>query len=395
MVGCTSFGDGDPYAEALQTLRIKAVYPEGYETFTRSGVRITAEDIQTQNHYTALTDERGEVLFRIPRGHYRLSMSDRAAKDARFNGVLESVRLQDEELTYSMPLIYLKPSSIIFKELYFGGCPKTPTEGTLLNDQYIILHNNDSEVQYLDGICFGSVDPYTSASQMNGWVTMGDDGNLIFQDFAPINEVVWQFQGSGTDFPLQPGEDAVVSLKGAVDFTKEFPLSVNLNKKGYFACHSRLHYSNESQHIAPGDQIEEDHILKVLKKTGKANAFVIAMQSPAVVIFRPEAGFDLKGYLADDSRSVATVPGGTNKCVKAPWDWVLDGVEVFYSINNNKRIPPAVDAAAILFSAHSMGYSIERHVDEEESQQAGYEVLVDTNSSATDFYERKTSSLHE
>jgi hypothetical protein len=34
-------------------------------------------------------------------------------------------------------------------------------------------------------------------------------------------------------------------------------------------------------------------------------------------------------------------------------------------------------------------------VDEEATQEAGYEVLMDTNNSSTDFYEREKQSLHE
>ena len=41
------------------------------------------------------------------------------------------------------------------------------------------------------------------------------------------------------------------------------------------------------------------------------------------------------------------------------------------------------------------GRCLYRHVDEEATQEAGYEVLVDTNNSSTDFYEREKQSLHE
>ncbi|KAB6338615.1 DUF4876 domain-containing protein, partial [Bacteroides xylanisolvens] len=46
-------------------------------------------------------------------------------------------------------------------------------------------------------------------------------------------------------------------------------------------------------------------------------------------------------------------------------------------------------------SATYNGRSLYRHVDEEATQEAGYEVLVDTNNSSTDFYEREKQSLHE
>lgn len=392
LAGCTSFDDRTPYADELLALSIRAVWPEGYEAYARDGVRVTAREFSSGNSYVAVTDGEGRVRFEMPRGIYRIAIADRA-DGAVFNGALEEVRLVAGALDLSLPLVYSKAGSIVFKEIYCGGCPMLPFEGTLQNDQYFVLHNNDTETQYLDGICFGNVDPFTSAGT-NGWVTTGEDGQLVFRDFAPVNVCVWQFGGSGRDFPLAPGEDAVVAVRGAVDFTAEFPLSVDLNREAYFACFSRLHFSNESLHLSPGDRIRSSHILSILKKVGTSTAFTIAMQSPAMVIFRPEAGFDFDAYLADDSRCLERAPGSTLDCIKIPWEWVLDGVEVFYSTNNNKRIPPAVDAGAFTFSVTGQGHSIHRLLDEEATAQNGFEVFADTNNSSEDFYERTTASLH-
>lgn len=396
LAGCTSFGDGNPYQKVLQTVNVQAVYPEGYEEFARSGVAVTARDIVNSNTYVAYTDAQGVVTFRMPIGLYRVSVADRADASTVFNGSLEELRLT-AGMDVRLPLVYSRAGSIVFKELYFGGCSKAPEEGRMFNDQYVVLHNNDSEVQYLDGLCFGALDPAPS-SAVNNWVTKTESGELVFQEFAPINECVWRFQGSGTDFPLQPGEDAVLVLMGAVNFAAEFPLSVNLNKADYFVCFSRQHFPHEILNPSPGDQIQASRILTVPKQTGSGGgnkAYSVAISSPALVIFRPEAGFDLDAYLADDSRSVATVPGGSAKCVKVPWEWILDGVEVFYSNNNNKRIAPVSDAGAFPFSINYQGHSIHRLLDEQATEKAGYAIYTDTNNSSNDFEERSTQSLHE
>lgn len=390
---CTSFGDRNPYSGELLTLSVRAVWPEDYEGCARSGVRVTAREFTSGNGYVAETDGEGCVRFEIPRGIYRIAVADRV-DGAVFNGALEEVRLVSEDLDLALPLVYSKAGSIVFKEIYCGGCPMLPFEGTLQNDQYIVLHNNDTETQYLDGLCFGNVDPFTSAGT-NGWVTTGGDGQLVFREFAPVNVCVWQFGGSGRDFPLAPGEDAVVAIRGAVDFTTDFPLSVDLNREEYFACFSRLHFENEALHLSPGDRIRDSHVLQVRKKVGTSKAFTIAMQSPAMVIFHPAEGFDFDGYLSDDSRCLERMPGGTLDCIKIPWEWVLDGVEIFYSTNNNKRIPPAVDAGAFAFSATGQGRSIHRRLDEEATERNGFEVWADTNNSSEDFFERATASLHE
>ncbi len=392
--GCTSFSDSHPYEADLLTLEIASIYPAGYESSVQSGVEVKAEEITNGNYYIARTDDAGCATFRIPRGVYRISIAD-WREDAIFNGALEEIRLTEGSAAqrFELPLIQSTPGTIVFKEIYCGGCPMTPATGNLQTDQYVILHNNANKTQYLDGLCFGIVAPSVAAGT-NNWVTTVD-GQLRFQEFAPVFECVWQFRGAGTDFPLAPGEDAVVAIRGAVDFTQDFPLSVNLNRPEYFATFSRLHFENEKLYLTPGDRIQESHLLQVLKKTGTSKAYSIAINSPAVILFRPEAGFDFDAYVADDSRCVATDPGGNAKCFKVPWAWILDGVEVFYSTNNNKRLKPVVDAGAFTFSETYKGHTIHRQLNETATAANGYPIYVDTNNSSVDFYERSTQSLHE
>lgn len=394
-VSCTSFDDAHPYDGDLATLEIASVYPDGYAS--AEDIEVKATEITNGNYYIATTDGKGCATFRIPRGAYRITLAEQRG-DNFFNGTLEEVRLTSsgtEAVKLQLPVFLSIPGKIVIKEIYCGGCPMAPATGNLQNDQYVILHNNDSQTQYLDGLCFGIVAPSASAAT-NNWVKPDSNGQLVFQEFAPIYECVWQFQGTGTDFPLVPGEDAVIAIRGAVDFTQDFPLSVNLNQPDYFATFSRLHFVNEKLNLTPGDRIRPERILQVLKKTGISKAYTIAMQSPAIVIFRPTGGgdFDFEAYLNDDSRCVATDPAGSAKCIKVPWEWILDGVEVFYSTNNNKRLKPEVDAGAFPFSILYQGHTIHRKLDEKATALAGHEIYVDTNNSSDDFYERPTQSLH-
>lgn len=108
------------------------------------------------------------------------------------------------------------------------------------------------------------------------------------------------FPGSGTDFPLQPGEDVVVAYHG-VDHTQTYSQSVNLNRKGCFVLYDMVYYPGNKLHPTPvpGDQIDQAHYMKVLKKTGTNTAvvYVISQNSPAVILFRAPEGFDLDAYL--------------------------------------------------------------------------------------------------
>ena len=310
VAGCTSF-DRNPYDGALRELRVTAVYPEGYAGYLREGVAVKLSDRNTGNVYTALTDAQGHAGFRVAAGHYRLSVLDLPDDSAVFNGTVEQVDLVGEDKEVDVALKFSKPGTILIKEIYSGGCMQDPpATGTYADDKYIILHNNGFETYYLDGLCLAMVAPYNSQAA-NPWTSTDPSGNIVFRDYAAVPDCIWMFPGSGTDFPLQPGEDAVVAYHG-VDHTQTYSQSVNLNRKGCFVLYDMVYYPGNKLHPTPvpGDQIDQAHYMKVLKKTGTNTAvvYVISQNSPAVILFRAPEGFDLDAYLADPANDNFELP---------------------------------------------------------------------------------------
>ena len=380
---CLDIRNSDPYEGNLNVLTVAAQWPEG--EFEMAGADVLVEDMNTGSRYASVTESSGAASFSLPNGLYRVTLNGRSDREI-YNGAADKVVLSGKDLRLDLKVSVSRPGSIVIKELYCGGCKKLPLEGNYQYDQYFILHNNDYQVQYLDSLCFGTLSPYNSTAS-NPWGPI---------DFLPIIQAVWQFPGDGDDFPLQPGEDAVICLKGAVDHAAQYPLSVNLNKEGYFVCYNNTYFPNTTNHPAPGDRISVDRYLNVVIKTGKANAYTLSINSPTLVLFRAE-GLAIEDYVrvADN---VVPVPGSTvDNVVKIPFDWVVDAMEVFdgTSSNNNKRLPPDVDAGYVLQTDTYLGRSLMRRTDEAASANAGYEVLEDTNNSLNDFYEREKQSLHE
>lgn len=401
--GCASVDSENPYGSRLFRLRVETEYPEPYGAFRRAGVAVEIEDVDRGNAYRARTDASGVAEFRITNGIYRVSVSDRVkvaegetAGEHIFNGMADKVRLVEEDLDMKLPLRHSKAGALVIKEIYCGGCMRYPQEGKYQSDKYVMLHNNGSEVIYLDSLCFGALDPYNSQGT-NVWVkTDPGTGATVFRDFVPIIQALWQFGGSGTDFPLGPGEDAVICCCGAIDHAAQYPLSVNLNKPGYFVLYNNTYFPNTLYHPAPGDRIRPDHYLNVVIKTGQANAYPLSVYSPAPVIFRIR-GCTAREWVQQPD-NVVRKPGSTvDDVVRIPLEWIVDGVEVFYggSSKNMKRLDPSVDAGYVTQSELYAGRSLMRRVDEAASAEAGYEVLTDTNNSSTDFYERPQQSLHE
>ena len=387
-VSCADIRHVNPYEKELHVLTVTPQWPE--TDLERSGAEVRVEDMNTGSRYVSVTDSDGTARFTLPNGLYRVTLSGRHGSNV-FNASADKIAVSGEDLTLNLQLSVSKAGSIVIKELYCGGCKKLPQEGDYQADQYLILHNNDYQVQYLDGICFGTLSPYNSTGA-NPWIS--EDGQL--PEFIPLIQAVWQFPGDGDDFPLQPGEDAVVCLRGAIDHAAQYPLSVNLNRPDYFVCYNSTYFNNTAYHPAPGNLISQDRYLDVVIKTGKANAYTMSLSSPAVVIFRAE-GITIQDYVLIPE-NVTPVPGSAvDNVVKVPYEWVLDAMEVFdgRSASNQKRLAASVDAGYVSLSDTFLGHTLMRHVDEEATAQAGYEILTDTNNSLNDFYETEKQSLHE
>jgi hypothetical protein len=373
---------------ALNTLKVTAMYPEGYSSFRRAGVEVTAENVSNGYLFRGETSDDGSATITLPNGIYRVSVSDRIGTSI-FNGASDRVRVCDGNESIDLPLVYSKAGTLVIKEVYTGGCSKFPQEGTYQSDKYFIIHNNDSRTAYLDSLCFGTLFPWNSTSS-NPW----SDNPAYTLDNVVIGQAIWQFGGDGTTFPLAPGEDAVVVLCGAIDHSMQYPLSVNLNNEDYFVVYNLTYLTMTSYHPAPGDRIRQERIIGCPEYFGQAKAVTISMSSPTLVLFRPE-GMTIQEYLSSTPQS--QVPGGSEKVRPIPVEWVIDGMEAFNgaSVSNSKRLSTKVDAGYVSFSEVYKGRTLMRRTDEAASAEKGYEVLMDTNNSTTDFYERETQSLHK
>lgn len=406
LAGCVNINRDNPYDGTLCRVNVELVFPEEFRPDTIQGLPVDVEDILNTYKFTALSDDRGRASIDLPKGLYRFTF--KYSSGAEFlNAAAERVQVLEPKKDLTLKLIYSSAGALVVKEIYSGGCKYYSESGEYLgnyqSDKYMILHNNLSRTVYLDSLCVGCVSPYNSTANSPWIKTQTADGRQYLDVYAPIVQAVWQFGGNGTTFPLKPGEDAVIAFNGAIDHTVKYANSVNLNKAEYFVCYNSTYFTNPSYHPAPGDQIREDHILNVVIKLGQANAYTVSVSSPAMVIFKPE-GYSVQDYI---SGKVPTVSGDNpviqqpgadkDRILNVPWEWVLDGIEVFsgQSSNNTKRLSIVADAGYATLTDTYLGHTVMRKTDEQLTATAGYEVLVDTNNSTNDCYERNTPSLHE
>lgn len=416
-----------PYQGQVQSITVNLVYPEGYTDYARQGVDVAIEESSTANRYVAATDSEGCARFDVTAGIYRVVVSDRVtigSDDYVLNGSVEQFKVADRfSRSVTVSLTASKPGKLIFKEIYSGGCTMYPESGNYQYDKYFILYNNSRQTLYLDDYCFGTVDPYNSTGT-NVWISYDPvSGETIYRDYLPIIQCVWKFPGSGTDFPIEPCCQAVVVLCGAIDHASRYPESVNLNVEDYFVCYDNVYFTNTAYHPTPGDKIDKGRYMEVIVKTGIANAYTFSVNSPTAVLFKvPSIEGSAREYV-NRSSSQITIPGGSERCVKVPLEWVADAVEVFNgsSTNNTKRLAPSIDAGYVTLSQSYLHRTLYRNVDyattlaeqgnevvygytfgndpnqidAEATLKAGRKIYyMDTNNSSEDFHERSWQSLH-
>ncbi len=393
---CNSSNLTEPYGEdALNNLNITVSYPEEYSDYDLAGLTISISDIDRGGSYSSTLNADGFSTIKLTNGRYLVQYSGKHDSNI-FNATADQVLLSDGDVSLTLNPEVSISGSLVIKEIYCGGCMKTPEEGSYHYDKYVMLHNNSAETIYLDGLCYGVLDPYNSQASSVWLSTDALTGATIYPDELYLIQAIWQFGGDGTTFPLAPGEDAVLCNNGAIDHASQYPLSVNLNKEDYFVLYDNVLFPQTTYHPAPGDKISPERYLNVAIKLGVASAWVFSVYSPAPVFFRP-VDTTLEEYLLE-AGNVFQKPGSSvDQVARIPLDWVVDGVEIFYggSSTNQKRFNPIVDAGYVTQSELYDGKTLSRYVDQEASDEAGYEVLVDTNNSSSDFYERSQSSLKD
>ena len=392
----------NPYVEGIKKLNISLVYPEAFKHEIKEGAEITVFNPTNGAVYNLLSDAQGKASIDLQYGFYRVSVTDKGTPLSGaipiFNRSIDQIRLIDTEkgdMNLNVELILSYAGQLIIKEVYYRGATGLDNKSFQF-DKYISLYNNSKEIAYLDSVCLGVVDSYNAPSKPTVWSYINNEGQQVIRDTVPIIEAVWQFPGTGTSHPLQPGEEAIIALSAAVDHTILRPMSVNLDVPGYWVCYNQR-YTNAMYHPSPGSNLA-NHWLNLLWKEGSATAFPFSTSSPAPVIFRiPEVG--AQAYVNDPANR-SRKPGATSatEYIMIPSSWILDGVECFDTETRNKRLPASVDATYALMTNDEryLGKTIHRKVDEKATAEAGGRIVyMDTNNSSNDFYIRESQSIKE
>ena len=336
---------------------------------------------------TVVTTENGIAMASVVPGVYNVVVSASITEDGfsysvTGNASAVSFLEENDEVTVAVQLV--KESQLIFKELYYSGCTyktgEVDDEGNestdmYFRDQYYEIYNNSNEVAYADGLCITQLiyADYDYTTIYDFVVPDADASDYVFIQDA------WQIQGSGTEYPIQPGESIIIA-QWAANHKAE-----NLTKGGSPVDLSGADFEAIEQGgpLSTGFVITDGPAVNmkfaVNTKSWKMPQWLLSCSGTFFVIFKPE------GELRQDNFLIPTNDEYT-QVLEIPIAEVLDAVQ---AIEKEADIPlirtnALIDAGYIWLTDSYTGKSISGKVAEEKLAN-GSAKYVDTNDTCNDF----------
>jgi len=231
-------------------------------------------------------------------------------------------------------------SDLLISEIYYNGAPPPPPY--YFHDQFTEIYNNSLEVKYLDNYAFGDV-------------TYGYREEPEYLHCVHL----YKFPGSGTDYPIYPGEIIIVA-QDAINHQEFNANSLDLTIADF-------EYYNHLSSDVPNPNVP--NMIQIHHKYGID--FLYSVMNDAIVLFELQPQDTIWNY---DSFDQIMVPG----------ERAVDGVEYREELTEYeyKHLPDQIDAGITGGMPMYKRMSIARKVLKEVN---GQMVLKDNNNSSIDF----------
>jgi len=373
----------------LGSMEITVGVAEAFQGINLANLEVILTNTNDNTTTTATTDATGKVLFpELAPGTYNISSSIKLSaseafqytgfnKELTLNAAISNVELLPREKKSASIILNGKAGgSLVIKEVYSVGA-SNDGYAIMFKDQFFEIFNNSDEVQYLDGLYVAYLAPQRcGATPAQEPVTTLPIGEFVYAS------KILQFPGTGTQYPIQPGQGKVVALN-AVNYLASKPLALTVDNS-----------------TADFDTYAIDW-LQSLGRTGNPTFDLNNPDVPTmncIYLFVQKGGFfnmDVAPSLALcrlDATPTATVQDPELTTVifytKIPTASIIDGIDILdnKAASVYKRLPSAIDAGYFFALENGKssytGKSIRRKVATTLSN--GRKVLMDTNNSSMD-----------
>ncbi|WP_026207611.1 DUF4876 domain-containing protein [Butyricimonas synergistica] len=365
-------------------IQVQLDFPEEFADMDRTPIVVNLRNTSNGVQYKSNCDANGIASFNAEYGFYEANFQHKHIADDGvihiFNGRFENIVLSRETeaqaaTPFPMEIITATTAQVIIKEFYHFGCIGNDGKNYTY-DTYLSIYNNSNKVAYLDSICIGMVTPMTSNSPSKFVYNNG-----VLMDSIPLDQMAWQFPGTGKDYPLQPGEECVIAYS-AINHKALHPNSIDLSKADYAFWTEKFDMSS-AQVQKPAIGVK--HLECIWRTKENTKAFPIANAAKAMILFKIE-GVTAAQYVANP-KNITKAPGGTSSSLdylRIPKQWVLDGIECVTSADkNNKRLVTRVDAGYFFIEGGAAGCGLAA-IRKVEEVVDGRIIYQDTNNSTLD-----------
>lgn len=396
LCACDSFNEMSGVKEIAPLEQVKVALDVDVEGLTDILELKIKFDNYTENlHFTrdllasraaTLDDLKNVSLSDILPGIYTVTVAGRALdvgdNEYYISGNLVNHPIHEGDFSLDILIQGLKVSPLIFKEIYFCGS-RPPTPGVYFRDQFYEIYNNSAQVQYLDGVYFANLTPGKSTTQLPVWPEQ-DGNNYCYA------ERVWRFPGSGTDYPLQPGESCVIS-----QFAANHQLEIYNPNCPVNGSSSEFEFCMNNPSFPDQPAFNMEHVFYDGRaEMGSMPQYLTSVFGGAYVIFRPDKA-DNWDPVNDPNMSTGDLskPNSKTLYAKIPIKYVLDAVEAIDNETkaNAKRVPGVLDAGMTWVGASYCGLGVARYIMKDDSgndvKREEYDCYIyqDTNNSTEDF----------
>ncbi|MGQ1945595.1 DUF4876 domain-containing protein [Geofilum sp. OHC36d9] len=361
-----------PMSEFTITITLPEVMDDDV---TAEGLAITLTNTINGSETTDVLNASGIYTVTLEEGIYNILVSgeksyisqigdDQFEQTVTLTGLTENISISGTSFNTEINLFIASAGQgWVFKELYVTGS-QTPEGKSYYKDKYFEIYNNTSEVLYADGISIGESD-HTTSSELNIWANIIDD---YF-----VTQVIYTIPGSGSEYPVQPGESLVLADVG-IDHTADNANSIDL---------SGADFEWYDEHKLDVDVPEVPNLIKNFSSSA-------SIWTPhnrgfkSYVIFRPEEA--MTDFMETNLIEKQNANGSTSIRYKVSNSSIIDAVEMGTPSDFlSKALSPALDLSYINCGDGDdarYGKVVRRKVQTVEDNRIIY---MDTNNSAVDF----------
>lgn len=336
----------------------------------RSGAKVVFTNLTKNYSYTAFTSDSGDVSFEeIEPGFYSATVTH-AFSDAGAAYHLNGYSLVDvfDMVDDSVEVVTSKTNAWVIKQYYYSAC-LTPAGKQYSDDQFVEIHNNSDLVQYIDGISIVEHESY--AIEENYWTFLED---------TIVARMIMTIPGSGTDYPVQPGESVVIA-RDAINH--QDPVYGNP------LCPVNLEYAEFEFYIhrETGGDIDGPYADNMIENlfTFRGTDFVFHTRGGSAIAIALFPGTQEEKQEFIDNHQILKITSSDRYYGKVPNEYILDAVEVTWDEAHAiyKRFPLELDAGyTYVPSGARSGLCVRRKVERVED---GRYIYQDTNNSTEDF----------